>query len=402
MTNPYLWVIGGGQLQIPLINEANLLGLKTVVSDQNEDCIARKYCDNFAHIDIFDIQEHLNYLKQTPLNIVGVLAAGIDAPETMAAMNELLGLKGVSFDVALICKHKELFRQKLKELEYDVPEFVLLHKGESDKIEQIVKPLPFPVIVKPTCNSASRDMKIFERYSDELKAFILQNLQKYPCVLVEQMWQGEEQTVECLIDINGKFHNGFITDRKFTFKDGYPVETGLVHPTELELEKQHMLFALAKQIACDFGIDVGAVKLDTIVTRDGPRIIELTVRHSGGFDCQYLVPKSTGKNILKAAILTAIQEEFDPQLLQPQYKRFGQTASPWPEPGIIQSIVGIEQAKQISGIEEIFMRYETGETVEPYINCARRTGFIIATGTTREKANQSIQDALNTIKIETV
>ena len=48
-----------------------------------------------------------------------------------------------------------------------------------------------------------------------------------------------------LIDIDGVFHNGFITDREFTFEQGFPIETGLAHPSQL-IRHQEQLFELAE------------------------------------------------------------------------------------------------------------------------------------------------------------
>ena len=398
----YLWVIGGGQLQIPLIEEANALGLKTIVSDRNPECVARAFADLFVPLDIFDVGGHLTYLREHPeLPIAGVLAAGIDAPETMAAMNLQLGLKGVSPEAADVTKNKHRFRQRLAELGYPVPAFVMLTADDLEEKKGALAQLPYPVIVKPVNNSGSRDMKIFDAYGDALLAFIAGDLEKYPLLLVEECWQGVEQTVECLVDIEGTFQRGFITDRVFTFEGGFPVETGLLHPTRLDGPTQETLYDLAEKLAADLGIDVGAVKLDTIVTPKGPRVIEMTVRHSGGFDCQYLVPRSTGKQILKAAVLTAIQEKFDPVLLQPTRHRFGQTASLWPEPGVVTEITGLEAAREVPGVEAIFLRYAVGERVEPYIDCAKRAAFVIATGESREAAAAAVEEALRLLKVRT-
>lgn len=401
MKDKYLWVIGGGELQIPLIKEANKLGLKTIVSDLNFLCVAKKYSDIFVHIDIFDIVAHISYLETTKLNIVGVLAAGIDTPETMASMNECLGLKGVPLKTALLVKHKDKFRIKLQELGYPIPNFKIITEKSLINLTSILEKIPYPLIVKPTNNSASRDMRIFNTYSNELVDFIVTNIQKYKILLVEEMFQGEEQTVECLIDIDGNFHNGFITDRKFTFENGFPVELGLVHPTQLSQSMQNELYLLAKKVAFDLDIKVGAVKLDTITTKDGPKIIELTVRHSGGYDCQYLVPRSTGKNILKSAILTAIGQKFNPFLLENTLYKFGVTGSVWPKPGVITNIDGIKDAKNIDGVEEIFSRYSVGDTITPYVDCASRVLFIICTGNTLKQANKSLKEAIELIKIET-
>ncbi len=401
MKEEYLWVIGGAELQIPLIKEAKKLGLKTIVSDLNPDCVARKMADIFAHIDIFDTLAHIEYIKLHNLNIIGVLAAGIDVPETMAALNEHLKLKGVSLKTALLVKNKDLFRIKLKELNYPTPVFSIIDEKNISNLDKILSHMPYPLIVKPTNNCGSRDMKIFNKNSIELTQFIKNNFDKYELLLVEEMWIGKEQTVECLVDINGKFHNGFITDRNFTFKDGYPIETGLVHPTQLSNDKQKELYSLAKKVAKDLKIEAGAVKLDTIYTKDGPRIIELTVRHSGGFDCQYLVPRSRGKNILKAAILTAIGKEFNPKLLSDTINRYGVTGSIWPKDGKIISISGIEEAKNINGIEEVILFKKDGDYIRKYTDCAARIIYIISTGDSLHAAKESLEKAQDIIKIET-
>lgn len=402
MRNKYLWIIGGGLLQLPLIEEARKLYLKIIISDLDKNCMAKEFADIFVHIDIFDIKTHIEYLQKSDLNIVGVLAAGIDAPETMASMNEYLGIKGVSLETALLCKNKDKFRLKMKELNYPLPSFEIINNSNIDELKNSLDRMPYPLIVKPTNNSASRDMKIFHQKSLDLVDFIKNNIDKYGIVLLEEMWQGEEQTVECLLDIEGKFHNGFITDRKFTFENDFPVETGLIHPTQLSQNKQKELFLLAKKIAKDLNIDVGAVKLDTIYTKNGPRIIELTVRHSGGFDCQFLVPRSTGKNILQAAILSAIGEKFDTELLKPKFNRYGITGSLWPEPGRIIKIEGIEEAQKIKGVEEIFTRYAVGDIIKDYNDCASRVIFIICTGKSRIEVEEILQKAKNIIKIETL
>ena len=396
----WLWVIGGGLLQVPLIEQAKLLGLKVVVSDANSKCVAKEYADYFLVLDIFDIEGHLQALTDLPFCINGVLAAGIDAPETMAFMNQALGLKGVLPEVALLSQQKDLFRKAMQEKGYSTPKFKVLDLNTN--VFEVLQDFGLPLIVKPPANSASRDMKIF--YANELDActeFISSLLERYDRLLIEELWHGEEQTVECLLDIEGKFHRGFITDRKFTFENGFPVETGLVHPTCLATEQQERLYVFAEKIAQDFDLQVGAVKLDTILTAEGPKLIELAVRHSGGFDCQYLVPLATGKNILKAAILTAMQQLFPPDLLTARWEKFGQTASVWPKPGVIKSINGKEEVLSTPEIAHVFMRYDVGDTVMPYEDCSRRVAFIISISESRELTASSLLQAQKTLKVIT-
>ena len=85
----FFWVIGGGLLQIPLIEEIKKLGYKVIVSDKSRNCVCSKRADVFFEIDIYDIPKHLEIAREfekSKRKIVGVLAAGIDAPETMAVL----------------------------------------------------------------------------------------------------------------------------------------------------------------------------------------------------------------------------------------------------------------------------------------------------------------------------
>ena len=53
-------------------------------------------CDLFFELDIFDIDGHIKLyedrIKKLDINILGVLAAGIDAHQTMAYLNKYLKL----------------------------------------------------------------------------------------------------------------------------------------------------------------------------------------------------------------------------------------------------------------------------------------------------------------------
>lgn len=137
-----------------------------------------------------------------------------------------------------------------------------------------------------------------------------------------------------------------------------------------------------------------------IVTSEGPRIIEMTTRLSGGFDCQYLVPSASGKNILKAAILTSIGKEFDPSLLVDSKHKVSVSGSHWPKPGKIAGINGLTDALQIPGIEKIILRKNVGDTINHYKNCADRVSFIIASGDNLDLAKSALDEALSTIQFD--
>ena len=95
-TLKYIWVIGGGQLQVPLIHEARKLGYSIIITDGNQNCICSELADIFKTVDIFDINAHILLYEQVfkknfSIKIDGVLAAGIDAHQTMAYLSKHLG-----------------------------------------------------------------------------------------------------------------------------------------------------------------------------------------------------------------------------------------------------------------------------------------------------------------------
>jgi len=407
LTKPCFWIIGGGLLQVPLIEEAKALGFDIIVTDGSADCVCKPLATHFFHIDIFDYNAHItcaDKLVKKGLKIEGVLAAGIDAPETMAQLAEHLKLPTVSSKIAHLVNNKDEFREKMKELGIPAPKFAIINSKNADKVNEIVKDIGYPLIVKNTSSSGSRGTKLFfkpDHYGvkDIISEAIL--VSRSGNALIESLWEGTEHTVETLFDSKGKFHKCFITDRLFNKADGFALETGLIHPTTLPKETPDAMYEIAENLATKLGITIGAAKYDMIQTKEGPRIIEMTVRLSGGFDCQYLVPAATGKNIMKAAILTATGKPFDHNLLKDTKNKVALSESLWPEPGKLTALNGIEDAKKMPGFEKIFFRYKVGDTIDPYIDCTKRVCFIIVSGDNLEMATENMTHIKNAIECVT-
>ncbi len=403
----YFWVIGGGEMQIPVIAEAKALGLKVICSDLNPHCACVPHADLFFPLDIFDIDAHVQAARDLiaqGLRIAGVLAAGIDAPETMAAIAHALALPGVDPAIARLVHDKHAFREKLQSLGFPVPKFASVTAGELDQLPAIAADIGYPLIIKNTDSSGSRGTRIFHAPDDTALRETAREAIAVSAsgrALIESFWSGPEQTVETLFDIDGRFHPCFITDRLFDKRQGYALETGLNHPSSLPDTVQETMYAIAKAVATAIGIRIGAAKYDFILTPEGPRIIEMTVRLSGGFDCQYLVPRTTGKNVIRAAILTAIGERFPETLLQPRWNKAGVSRSLWPAQGKITAIRNLDAARAIEGVEHIVLRKQEGDLVEAYTDCTKRVCFIIATATDSEKANAVIHAVEQTLLIET-
>ena len=122
--------------------------------------------------------------------------------------------------------------------------------------------------------------------------------------------------------------------------------------------------------------------------------------HSGGFDCQYLVPAATGKNIIKAAMLTGLGLKFNKSLLESKFKKISLSSSVWPKPGIIYHMSYKKfKIKKNEYLKVIFTK-KIGDMLARE-NCADRPCFIIAASNNEKKTKNLLRKAKNRIKIIT-
>ena len=120
------------------------------------------------------------------------------------------------------------------------------------------------------------------------------------------------------------------------------------------------MVGLAEAAGKSVGITSGVCKVDIIFSDDGPQVMEMTARLSGGFHCQYTTPLACGTNNIRAAISIALGEAPDMRDIIPQKHACAVSKAVFPKPGIIRSIGGVEEARNIPGVAEIFILRKRG------------------------------------------
>ena len=121
--------------------------------------------------------------------------------------------------------------------------------------------------------------------------------------------------------------------------------------SSLDFKIQKEMFELAKNIAIDLGIKIGAAKYDMILTNNGPRVIEMTVRLQEDLIINIWSQLHQVK-ILKAAIYTSLTIVFKKLLVDSKKKVLSESI--WPKPGIIKNIHGIDNVKKFKGFNLFF------------------------------------------------
>jgi biotin carboxylase len=395
-------IVCGGLLQVPAVHIARELGLKVIVTDGSADAPAMKLADEAVILDIYDVQRHRELVKALAqrYNLRGVFTEGADVEVTVAAAAESAGLPGIRVEAARNTKNKVLTRGCFDRSGIPNPRWAEVRDGVESR--QGAERIGFPLMVKAVDNCASRGTT---RVADPKKLLpavkLARRYSSTGTALLESCFVGDEQSVEILFDGEGRCHRLNIVDRPFQAEGDFAIELGHVNPTRLGLDDQSRLFDLTESAARATGVNFGAFKADTIWTAEGPRILEVTARLSGGFDCQYTTPLATGRNFIRAAMRLAVRLEIDPVDLESRWRRHAAAWVAFPEPGRIERISGMEDALRLPGVHHVFLRTKPGDLIEPYRDCAARPAFVIAVGATPEEAIARAQAGVGALKFET-
>ena len=89
-------VLGGGLLQLDIIKKAKVMGLFTIVADQNPNALGFSIADKSLVIDITNKEVVLKYAENEAVD--GVIHPCSEvAAQSMGYVNDRLGLSGISY-----------------------------------------------------------------------------------------------------------------------------------------------------------------------------------------------------------------------------------------------------------------------------------------------------------------
>jgi biotin carboxylase len=396
-------IVCGGLLQVPAVDAAHDLGLAVIMTDLNPNAAAMSLADEAVAIDIYDVEAHKRLVDdlRSRWNLVGVFAEGADVEVTVAEAAAHAGLPGISPEAARNTKNKVRSRERLQAAGIPNPAFREVTSA-SDAV-RAADDIGFPLVVKALDNSASRGTTVVEGRDQLPAAFELAVAASTTrTALLEGLMRGTEHSCEILLTRGGATRRLNIVDRPFDYSGGFAFELGHVNPSRLSREVQDQIFALTERAAAAVGVDWGAFKADIMVTADGPRIIEVTARLSGGFDCQYTTPLATGRNFIRAAMRLAVGRAIDEGDLTPSRHRYAAAWVSQPEPGRVARIGDMAPVLALPGVEHVFLRVAEGEAILPYRDCGARPAFVIATGDSWDEAAGNASAAARELPIVTV
>ena len=167
--------------------------------------------------------------------------------------------------------------------------------------------MPYPLVIKPCDNMGARGVKKILQPDDLVSAF--QEAKEASIsgkLILEEFMQGPELSLDALV-FGGRIEITGIADRHIE-REPYFVEVGHTLPSNLPEAQQEAVKAFFRQAIRALGINHGAAKGDIKLTSEGPKIVEIAARLSGGWMSAHTYPLSTGVDLMKAAIQVALGE----------------------------------------------------------------------------------------------
>lgn len=394
--NKKLMILGASILQLPAIEKAKEMGLDVVVVDMNPNAVGFNVPGIEKEIiSTIDIQAVISAAKRHRID--GIMTLATDMPmRTVAAVANEMDLIGIDEETALKATNKAEMRKALQLNNVPIPKFYVV--SNKDEYKEVVKQFDVPFIVKPADSSGSRG--IFEVKNIHNDTLVIEAYEychpfsKVGDVVVEEYMEGPEVSVETLT-VNGECHVIQITDKLTTGAPHY-VEMGHSQPTMLSNEIAEQISKVAKAANKAIGIKNGPSHTEIIVTKEGPKIVELGARLGGDNITTHLVPLSTGVNMVECCIKIALGEMPD---IKKKWNKGSAIRYFEQHAGVIDSIEGVDKAEEIDGVQQISIVHGVGEEVTEINSSGERMGFVIAQDADVDAAIKDCLVALTKINV---
>lgn len=402
-----LLVISGGSEAIPGIQRAKAMGYRVVVSDQNPQAPGFAHADDQLIASTYDVAETLaaaTRYHQTTGAIDGVICMATDVPLTVASVAQALGLPGLSIETAQRAADKLLMKQRFVAQGIATPWFAEV--ASAQHLVELVAERGSDLVIKPVDSRGARGVLQLRELTDLADlSWAFQQARSYSPsgrVMVEQFQHGPQISTESILLKGQATTPGFI-DRNYEHLHTFTphiIENGGQQPSILATEQRQQVSELAEQAARAIGINSGIAKGDMVLTAEGPKVIEVAARLSGGWMSSDQIPAATGVDIVGAAIKLALGEPFTLDDYQPTQCRGVAIRYFFPPQGKLHAIHNLEEANALEGIYRLGFFVSPGDQIGEVTNHTQRAGYVITLGDSCAEAVARAERVVEMVRFE--
>jgi biotin carboxylase len=400
-----LLIVSGGVEAVDAAKRAKELGLYVVVSDRDMEAPGFEFADSRIIADVYGSEETAaaaDRFSRKVKKIDGVICVAADAPMTVAAVAEKLGVAGLSRESAHLASDKLAMKERFRQAGVPIPWFAAVDTPQA--LARIAVERGNDLVIKPVDSRGSRGVQRIAKVGDLNRAYALaQSHSPTNRVMAEEYLAGPQVSTESIV-LDGRCFTPVLSDRNYEFLDRFApffVENGGELPSRIDPETQEKIKGVVAHAAQALGIRNGTVKGDIVVHDGEVFVIEMAARLSGGYFCTKEIPLASGIDFVGAAIKVALGEAVESEELLPRKSAPVVQRYAFPKPGRVVSIHGAEDARKLPGVTDVIVSARPGDVIAPAGDKRPSAAMVLATGDTHEAALASARDAIERIRIET-
>lgn len=307
-------LIGAGEESLHTIRKAQELGVRVTALDGNPGAEGLRAADEGLVVDISDEEAVLETLrpKESDFLITGPIGRYLT---TAGAVNDALGLPGISRQAAALCTDKYLFHRKLQEKGLRNCHCCLIAAGEPIRREEY-RELEFPAILKPRYGSGSRGI-FFINKKEELEEALPKLCAKDEQLpeedyVLEEAVDGVEYGVDAVMDES--IFRMILLRRKLLTPPPARQAVGYLAVSPQEGEESRRLCeraqACLREATALLGLQNCLLHADLMIAEGYVFIIELSARPSGHNLHNLFTPMATGVDMAEQYIRSRCGMEY--------------------------------------------------------------------------------------------
>ena len=394
-----IMVLAAGLLQIDVIEKAKSMGYYVLAVDGNPKAPGFNFADKAICADIVNEETMLKIARDE--HVDGVIHPCSEVSmAVMGRINDELGLSGISREQAICATNKHLMRKAFEKGNAPSPKSILAQDAE-DAWSRLQNEFDTDAILKPSRNSGSRGIAKVSRNMDKgdfIRAYdeALSESRDHS-VLIEQFIEGPEFSIEMIV-WQGDIHVLTVTDKKTTGAPHF-VELGHNQPSCFSATDVETLKAAAVAGVRALGVNNCACHAEAKLMNGKAYLMEVGARLGGDFISTELTHLSTGIDMVAAAIDVALGVE--PDLSAKEEPKGVCIRYFCPKPGKLVSISNTEVLNNPHVyLWEIYPK--EGDVIPAVTSSLCRSGHVIVTEKTPQKAIELAERLIESVKFETV
>lgn len=386
--------VGAGPSQMPAIRHARSLGYEPYAVDADSGAVGFEYTVAFDVGDIRDPEFVKVCAQRYKVNAILAVATDVAVPSVARACASL-GLLSIPVEAADISVNKLLQRKHMKAAGLVMPAFMQFHS--ADEALANLEHVGFPAVIKPSDAAGSRGVRLVQNSREVIEAAEESlAVSRSKVGLTEEYIEGEEISVEGFV-VEGKF-DAICISEKIRSSLPYLLDMSVHFPDSLSPAERVAVTNVASNAVAACGLDNCPVHIELLKSGKGYVVVEMAARGAGFRVFTNILPHVTGVDTIDTQLRMALGETVTIAVKQPLRGAVITFLSPIP--GKLIGVDGLDQAREVPGVQEAEVYIEPG-TVMGELKCgADRVGHLIAFGKDRREAEMCTTHALSLIKFK--